>query len=121
MVSSVWTKSRYVLVETYFHMLDPYDESRCVINNIFTAAANLATFSGGSTDKKPIRRPSISVQTASKPNKLTTSWKFSTTFVTGLRLARSKSIKSSQMVFSAGKNACKTRGLVICDVSFVRK
>lgn len=121
MVSSVWTKSRYVLVDTYFHKLKPYDESRCVINSVLTAAANFATLSGGCVDKKPIRRPNISVQTASKPNKFTIFWKLSTTFVTGSRFVRNKSMKSSQMEFNAGKNACNTRGLVICDVNFVRK
>lgn len=91
-----------------------------MMNSILTALANLATFSGGFTDRKPIRRPSINVQAASKPNRLATSWKFSTTF-DAFRLVRSNSIKSSQISFSAGKNACRTRGLVICGVSFVRR
>lgn len=120
-MSSVCTKSRYVLVDMYFHQLNPYDESRWVINKVLTAAANFATFCGGDCDKKPIRLPSINVQTASSPNKLTIFWKFSTTFVSGLRFLRSKSIKSSQIWFKMGKNDCSTLGLVIFCVSFERK
>lgn len=90
------------------------------MNSILTAAANLATFSGGVIAKKPIRRPNINVQTASKPNKFTTSWKFST-IAFWSRFAFSNSIKSSQIVFKLGRNACKMRGLVICGVNFDRR
>lgn len=91
------------------------------MNKLFTATASLATLLGGEFDRKPIRLPSINVQTASKPNKFTIFWKFSTTCVSGSRLVRNKAMKSSQIQFSAGKNACKTLGLVIFCVSFERK
>lgn len=121
MVSSVATKSLYVLVGTYFHSPKPYAVSRCVMNNIFTAAASFWTFSGGFAAKKPIRRPNIRVQTASKPSKFTMSWKLLTTLVSGSLFSRSSSINSSHMVLSVGRKACNTRGLVIWAVNFARK
>lgn len=91
------------------------------MNRVLTAAANFVTFSCGRCDKNPILLPNIKVQTASSPNKLTIFWKFSTTFVVGSRFTRNRFIKSSQMQFSSGKKDWRTRGLVICEVSLVRK